>query len=67
MESINRAAPLQDEEISNDKAKCLKRYFSNSKERGMVNMKFAKFPNTLEAFSDNDSLRDRGIMNPKHW
>jgi len=61
----HRLAPHFDEEISNKRVKCLKRYFSNSKERRIVNTEFAKFFAALEAFSNHDSLQteDLWILN----
>jgi len=67
MESKNRVAPHQNEEISNERTKCLKKYFPNSEEQRIVNTESAKFSVALEAFLDHDSLRDRRLMDPKHW
>ena len=54
------------DEISNERAKCLKRCFPNSEEQRMMNTEFAKFWTALEAFTDHDSLRDREFIDPKH-
>jgi len=32
-----------------------------------MNTKFAKFLAVLDAFSNHDSLNDRGFMDQKHW
>ena len=66
-ENVNRQAPNQDLEISTERAKCLRRYYPNPDERRAVNLEYAKFARALEAFSDPDSLSDRGQMDPKSW
>ena len=55
----------QDKEICSEKAKCLKRYFSDANARGLVNTEFAKFSAALDVFLDHDSLNDRGFMDPE--
>ncbi|XP_020251893.1 uncharacterized protein LOC109829166 [Asparagus officinalis] len=66
-ENVNRQAPNQDLEITMERAKCLRRYHPNPDERRPVNLEYAKFVGSLEAFSDPDSLSDRGHMEPKLW
>ncbi|KAJ6842503.1 uncharacterized protein M6B38_301855 [Iris pallida] len=63
----NRVAPHMDVEISKERAKCLKRYFPNADKRRLANMEYAKFSAALDAFADDDSLNDRGMMEPKTW
>ncbi|XP_020255885.1 uncharacterized protein LOC109832844 [Asparagus officinalis] len=50
-----------------ERAKCLRRYYPNSDEQRAVNVEYAKFAGALEAFSDPDSLSDRGHMDLKSW
>jgi len=64
-ENISRQAPHQDEEISSESSKCLKRYYPNPEERRAVSMEYTRFSNTLGAFADPDSLRDRRFVNLK--
>lgn len=64
---MNRVPPHRDSEISEERNKCLKRYFPNPIERRMVNTEFAKFSASLAEFGDNDSLADRYDMDPKAW
>ncbi|XP_020265834.1 uncharacterized protein LOC109841315 [Asparagus officinalis] len=66
-ENIHRQAPHQDEEISSERAKCLRRYYPNADERRTVNLEFARFSAALDTFRDPDSLTDRGLMDPKSW
>ncbi|XP_020267247.1 uncharacterized protein LOC109842776 [Asparagus officinalis] len=65
--NIHRQAPHQDEEISSERTKCLRRYYPNTDERRMVNLEFAKFSAALDIFRDPDSLADRGFMDPAAW
>ncbi|XLS95056.1 hypothetical protein HN51_071064, partial [Arachis hypogaea] len=60
-----RASSHQDIEITNERAKCLKRYFSDEEERRKVNIEFASFSDGRGVFDDYDSLNDRGIVNAK--
>ncbi|XP_020247901.1 uncharacterized protein LOC109825460 [Asparagus officinalis] len=66
-ENVNRQPPNQDLEISTERSKCLRRYYPNPDERLVVNLEYAKFVGSLEAFGDPDSLSDRGHMDPKSW
>ncbi|KAG6484248.1 hypothetical protein ZIOFF_061043 [Zingiber officinale] len=47
--------------------KCIEKYYSNSSERRSVNEEFASFSAVIDNFSDNDSMRDRGLMSPTKW
>ncbi|KAG6483549.1 hypothetical protein ZIOFF_060197 [Zingiber officinale] len=47
--------------------KCIERYYSNSSKRRSVNEEFAAFSTAIDDFSDNDSMRDRGLMSPAKW
>lgn len=54
-------------EIARERKTCLQRFFPNAEERRMVNIEFGKFSSGVDEFNDFDSLRDRGIMDPKLW
>ncbi|XLU71582.1 hypothetical protein S245_030635, partial [Arachis hypogaea] len=60
-EDLTRVSPHQDIEITNERVKCLKRYFFNEEERRKVNIKFVSFSDARGVFDDYDSLNDRGI------
>ncbi|KAG6482863.1 hypothetical protein ZIOFF_059502 [Zingiber officinale] len=66
-ESPNRLPPRRDIEVSRERKKCIERYYSNSSERRSVNEDFASFSTVIDDFSDNDSMRDRGLMSPINW
>ncbi|XP_020266352.1 uncharacterized protein LOC109841825 [Asparagus officinalis] len=65
--NIHRQTPYQDEEISSERSKCLRRYYPNADERRTVNLEYARFSTVLDTFSDPDALADRGLMDPKLW
>ncbi|XLU71578.1 hypothetical protein S245_030631, partial [Arachis hypogaea] len=60
-EDLTRVSPHQDIEITNERVKCLKRYFFNEEERRKVNIKFLSFSDARGVFDDYDSLNDRDI------
>ena len=62
-----RVPPHQDAELTNERVKCLKRYFPNVEDRRKVNLEFANFSGGREGFDDCDSLNDRGIIDAKSW
>ncbi|KAG6481700.1 hypothetical protein ZIOFF_058319 [Zingiber officinale] len=66
-ESPNRLPPHRDIEVSRERKKCIERYYSNSSERRSVNEEFASFSAAIDDFSDNDAMRDRGLMSPTKW
>ncbi|KAG6479762.1 hypothetical protein ZIOFF_063236 [Zingiber officinale] len=66
-ESPNRLPPPRDIEVSRERKKCIERYYSNSSERRSVNEEFASFSAAIDDFSDNDAMRDRGLMSPTKW
>ncbi|XLQ99904.1 hypothetical protein S83_066103, partial [Arachis hypogaea] len=66
-EDLTRVSPHQDIEITNERVKCLKRYFPNEEERRKVNIEFANFSDGRGIFDDYDSLNDRGIVDAKSW
>ncbi|XP_025625523.1 uncharacterized protein [Arachis hypogaea] len=66
-EDPTRVSPHQDIQITNERVKCLKRYFPDEEERRKVNIKFTSFSGGRGVFDDYDSLNDRGIVNAKSW
>ncbi|XLS44991.1 hypothetical protein HN51_001856 [Arachis hypogaea] len=62
-----RISPHQDIEITNERVKCLKRYFSDEEERRKLNIEFANFSDGRGVFDDYDSLNDRGKVDAKSW
>ncbi|XLR22794.1 hypothetical protein S83_050694 [Arachis hypogaea] len=66
-ENPTRVSPYQDIEITNERVKCLKRYFSDEEEKINVNIEFASFSDGRGVFDDYDSLNDRGIVDAKSW
>ena len=54
-------------ELTNERAKCLKRYFPNMEGRGKVNLMFANFLDGREGFDDCDSLNDKSVLDVKAW
>ncbi|XP_016177403.1 uncharacterized protein LOC107619615 [Arachis ipaensis] len=66
-EDLTRVSPHQDIEITNERVKCLKRYFPNEEERRKVNIEFASFSDGRGVFDDYDSLNDRAIVDAKSW
>ncbi|XP_075515270.1 uncharacterized protein LOC142549918 [Primulina tabacum] len=66
-ESPNRLPPHRDIEVSRERKKCIERYYSCSSERRSVNEEFASFSAAIDDFSDNDAMRDRGLMSPTKW
>ncbi|XP_073137192.1 uncharacterized protein [Henckelia pumila] len=65
--SSNRLPPHRDIEVSRERKKCIKKYYSNTSERRNVNEEFASFSAAIDDFSDNDSMCDRGLMSPTKW
>ncbi|KAG6467060.1 hypothetical protein ZIOFF_075138 [Zingiber officinale] len=66
-ESPNRLPPHRDIEVSRERKKCIERYYSNSSERRSLNEEFASFSAAIDDFSDNDAMRDQGLMSPIKW
>ncbi|KAG6510371.1 hypothetical protein ZIOFF_028381 [Zingiber officinale] len=66
-ESPNRLPPHRDIEVSRERKKCIERYYCNSSKRKSVNEKFISFSAVIDDFSDNDAMRDRGLMSPTKW
>ncbi|XP_038701981.1 uncharacterized protein LOC119998684 [Tripterygium wilfordii] len=66
-EDSTRIAPHRDEEISEGRNKCLRKYFPNNEDRKKVNVEFARFSEAMDVFSEYDSLSDRGALDPKAW
>ena len=51
--------------LTNERVKCLKRYFPNAEDRRKVSLEFANFSNGREGFDDCDILNDRGVLDAK--
>ncbi|KAG5544627.1 hypothetical protein RHGRI_017158 [Rhododendron griersonianum] len=66
-EDPKRVPPHKDEEVTNERKKCLKRYLNDSMERTKANMEYAKFSTKEGSFSDVDSIEDRYNMDPHSW
>ncbi|XP_058180057.1 uncharacterized protein LOC131298593 [Rhododendron vialii] len=66
-EDPKRVPPHKDEEVTNERKKCLKRYLNDSTERTKANMEYAKFSTKEGSFSDVDSIEDRYNMDPHSW
>ncbi|XP_025628477.2 uncharacterized protein [Arachis hypogaea] len=62
-----RVPPHQDVKLTNERVKCLKRYFPDAEDRRKVNLEFANFSGGREGFDDCDSLNDRGVLDAKSW
>ncbi|GAV60089.1 Dimer_Tnp_hAT domain-containing protein, partial [Cephalotus follicularis] len=62
-----RVSPHKDMELSEERNKCLRRYFPDVKERRLVNQEFDRFSGGLDAFGSFDSLEDRWVLDPKAW
>ena len=63
----NRVAPHQDEEISTERNKCLRRYFPDPEDRKKVSIEFSRFSSAADVFSNFDSIEDRWELDPKSW
>ncbi|GAV92311.1 Dimer_Tnp_hAT domain-containing protein [Cephalotus follicularis] len=62
-----RVSPHKDVELSEERNKCLRRYFPDVEERRLVNQEFARFSGGLDAFGSFDSLEDRWVLDSKAW
>ncbi|EEE64830.1 hypothetical protein OsJ_19687 [Oryza sativa Japonica Group] len=65
-EAPNRQAPHMDEEISDMRNKCFRRYFSGDDLR-KIKQQFAYFSLFGSGFNSFDSIEDRAHMNAKQW
>lgn len=66
-EDAKRLPPHKDLEIVAERNKCMRRYFPNAEERRMANLEYARFSGAMDAFSEHDSLHDRGEIDAKSW
>ncbi|XP_058180780.1 uncharacterized protein LOC131299188 [Rhododendron vialii] len=66
-EDPKQVPPHKDEEVTNERKKCLKWYLNDSTERTKANMEYAKFSTKEGSFSDVDSIEDRYNMDPHSW
>jgi len=62
----NRVAPHNDEEISEMRNACFRRYFSGE-ELKKIKQQYANFSLFGPGFNSFDSLEDRTYMDPKQW
>ncbi|XP_022156306.1 uncharacterized protein LOC111023231 isoform X2 [Momordica charantia] len=58
-EDKNRVPPHQDLEVTRERMKFVKRYFSSNEERTKVCLEFANFSTMAAEFADYDSIRER--------
>ncbi|XP_047330526.1 uncharacterized protein LOC124934094 [Impatiens glandulifera] len=65
--SPNRIPPHLNIKLSEERNKCLKRYFPSSEARTAVNIEFARFSGQMDIFGCPDSVEERGIMEPRMW
>lgn len=65
--AVDRVPPHLDTELSEERNKCLKRFFPTSEARTAVNIEFARFSGQIGIFGSADSIEDRGTMDPKMW
>ena len=63
----DRLPPHQDIELSEERNKCIKRYFPDGEARKAVNVEFARFSGQMDSFGSADSIEDRGTEDPKMW
>ncbi|XP_047309681.1 uncharacterized protein LOC124913102 [Impatiens glandulifera] len=63
----NRIPPHLDIKLSEERYKCLKRYFPSSEAITTVNIEFARFSGQMDIFGCPDSVEERGIMEPLMW
>ncbi|GAV85946.1 LOW QUALITY PROTEIN: Dimer_Tnp_hAT domain-containing protein, partial [Cephalotus follicularis] len=63
----DRVSSHKDVELSEERNKCLRRYFPDVEERRLVNQEIARFSKGLDAFGSFDSLEDRWVLDPKAW
>ncbi|KAF7835522.1 Dimer_Tnp_hAT domain-containing protein [Senna tora] len=63
----NRVPPHKDEEICIERNKCLRRYFSDSKERLMATKEFVRFSGAEDVFGQFGCLQNRWDLEPKEW
>ncbi|XP_031744989.1 uncharacterized protein LOC116405209 [Cucumis sativus] len=66
-EDPNRVAPHQDVELTRERMKCMKRYFSSSEDRAKVNVEFAQFSTKTGDFDDYDSICERYTIDSISW
>ncbi|KAF1862158.1 hypothetical protein Lal_00026680 [Lupinus albus] len=66
-EAPNRHAPHEDEEISMERNKCLKKLFRNDEDRKQVSFEYANFSSKSRNFDSFDSIEDIWRLDPKSW
>lgn len=60
-------APHQDMELTRERMKCFKRYFTNPEDRAKVNVEFARFSTKTGDFAEYDSISQRYTIDPVSW
>ncbi|KAF1892839.1 hypothetical protein Lal_00035483 [Lupinus albus] len=63
----NRHAPHEDEKISMEKNKCLKKLFRNDEDRMQVSLEYANFSSKPHSFDSFNSIEDIWTLDPKSW
>ncbi|XP_059659219.1 uncharacterized protein LOC132306039 [Cornus florida] len=66
-EDQSRVPPHKDLEVSRERTRCLKKYFSDPQERSKVQLEYANFSSNSGEFGESDSICDRYTMDPKSW
>nr|KYP38813.1 hypothetical protein KK1_039915 [Cajanus cajan] len=65
--SQNLISPHEDEEISMERNKCLKKLFTTAEERRKVSLEYADFSSKAHNFASFDSIEDRWTLDAKSW
>ncbi|KAF1869354.1 hypothetical protein Lal_00018448 [Lupinus albus] len=66
-EAPNRHAPHEDEEISMERNKCLKKLFRNDDDRKQVSLEYANFSSKSGSFDSFYLIEDMWRLDPKSW
>jgi len=66
-EGPNRVPPHKDLEVSQERMKCMRKYFPSPEEHAKANPEFANFSTRSQAFSESDSIHDWYTMDTKSW
>ncbi|KAF1892711.1 hypothetical protein Lal_00042601 [Lupinus albus] len=64
-EAPNRHAPHEDEEISMERNKCLKKLFRDDEDRMQVSLEYANFSSKSSSFDSFDSIENMWRLDPK--
>ncbi|WVZ56169.1 hypothetical protein U9M48_006740 [Paspalum notatum var. saurae] len=66
-EVVGRVPPHKDEEISQMRMSCFKKFFRIPQELAKVKEEYARFSSCSEQFNDPDSIHDRWAVSPMTW